>query len=46
MWKVQFLTPIGIEWRSYYADEVRARKIADSMERRHEWRMKQMIKQW
>jgi hypothetical protein len=46
MWKVAFLTPTGTVWRTYYHDEPRVRKIADSMARRHRWRVKQMIKQW
>ena len=46
MYKVEYLTPSGPVWRTYYADEVRARKIAESMEKRHKWRVKQMIRQW
>jgi hypothetical protein len=46
MWKIAFLTPTGAVWRTYHGDEVRVRKIVESMERRHKWRMRQMIKQW
>ena len=46
MWKIEYLTPTGSEWRTYHGDEVRVRKIAESMEKRHKWRVKQMIRQW
>ena len=46
MWKVEYLTPTGTEWRTYYADEVRARKIADNMAKRHGWKVKKMIREW
>ena len=46
MWKVQYLTSTGTEWRTYYADEARARKIADSIAKRHGWRVKQMVREW
>ena len=46
MWKIEYLMPTGSEWRTYHSDEVRVRKIAESMEKRHKWRVKQMIRQW
>ena len=44
MWKVAYLTPTSTEWRTYYADEARAREIADSMAKRYGWKIKQMIR--
>jgi len=46
MWKIEYLTPTGAEWRTYHGDEVHVRKIAESMEKRHKWRVKQTIRQW
>jgi hypothetical protein len=46
MWKVQFLTASGHVWRTYYADEAQARKIADSMAQKNGWKVKSMVREW
>jgi hypothetical protein len=46
MWRVQYLTPDGPVWHTYYADEVRARKIAESMAKRRGWKVKQVVREW
>jgi hypothetical protein len=45
-WRVTYQTPAGPQYRTYHGDEVRVRKIAESVERRHKWRMRQMVRQW
>ena len=46
MWKVEYLTSSGPVWRTYYAEEGHARKIADNTAKRHGWKVKSMVREW